>query len=267
MQEIINKINILNLRIEDINSSLASISKSIDNFYLLFQKHIPQLIPSETFFDKYTAAIFGLIGVILGSLISYIFNRKITKDERMAKILIQRKNLIYAPIFKELLQLTDYISQHPETCYINILTESEDYYDAYENEYFYDGDWHESAHFLIWNEMKNDIRKDYIPEQIQKSLNEINRNLKTYTENRDKIDLNFKEAYKNQNIDELYKEADRKKHNKQKGDTILGLNTPAFLFKKEGNFSEGLNKVYKQYGDFSEGRRGTREQARFHKSR
>ena len=227
-QEIINAINKLSLKIEQLTSTL--------NY-------------SGNFWDKYSVGIIGLSGVLVGAFITYFFNKKINQEERTVRFATQRKNLIYAPIYKELLQLTQYINKHSKTYYINIITE--DYDDDWEEEYYYNGNRHKNGRFIIWDEMKNDIRKNYIPQKIQEFLEEINKNLKIYRKNRDRIDKDFKNIYKKYKIDELYKEADRKEHNLEKGDTILALSTPSFLFLKDSNYKNGLREIYKNHGSFS----------------
>lgn len=245
-QEIINRIDILNLKLENANSTLIGISKNLNDVNILFHEFIPKFLPitSDGLLDKYGQIIMPLVGVILGALITYFFNKKMSKDEVVGRFAIQRKNLIYAPLYKELLQLNKYIELHKNTCYINIIFKD---YDRWDENYYYDEKRHESGFFTIWNEMKNDIRKDYIPKAIQGSLEEINSKWKIYIKNRDKIDKDFKTVYQKYKIDDLHKEADKKKNGGGEG-SIINLATPAFLYKKNDDYLSTFDKVCKNYG-------------------
>lgn len=252
-KEILNIINALNSEVENINSSLREISNDIRALYEFFQEYIPKLsqILQEGFWDKYGNAIFGLIGVIVGALITYAFNKMINREERISRVAIQRKNLIYAPIYKELLRLNEYIKEKARSCYINIISD-EKYRDYWEEHYYHDGKRRKSGFFIVWSGMKKDVRKDYIPVKIQESLEKINKKLNAYIKNKNKINSDFKIAFNNSKINEIYGEADRKKFNKPKADSKIDLDTPAFLFKKDSNPSEGLEEVYKRWHTFRE---------------
>jgi len=224
LEKMINPFNILNLEF----SNLSNIINSI--FY-------------NNYFDKYFPAIIGLAGVIIGSLISYLTNKSISQTERNSRLAIQRKNLIYAPIYKELLQLSNYVDNNKKTCYLNITQES--YLSDREEEYYYDGERRKSGLFIIWNDIKKDIRKNYIPHKVEKSLNDVNSKIDIYTINRDKIDKEFKELYVKYKIDESYKKIDGMR------DCSLNLETPAFLFYKNTSSTDYIKEIYDRYG-FSE---------------
>jgi len=236
-----------------INDSVNNISVRIDNFSDLFKDLSQRLIDATTtqsFWDKYgsgiLAGIFGIIGVLLGTIISVVYNARLSKEAIMGRFAVQRKNLIYNPIYKELLQLKNYIGEHRDTCYIDIITIKDNRFTYYDgtNSYY-------SGTFLIWDEMQMDIRKDYIElsEEINISLNKLKSAVISYMEQRNKIREDFKKVYPRYKINQLFVAANLKQHPSYGEDRTIDLEVPYSIYKKGTNWTDELPKIYRNHSE------------------
>ena len=194
---------------------------------------IDSSLKPEGFWSKNMAAIFGLFGVLIGSFISFLFNKMINNNERMSIVAIQRKNLIYAPIYKELLQLKNYIDNN-RAYFIRIINSKE--HSDWDEEYYYDGKRRQSGFFIEWNDMKTDIRKDYIPLKIKESLEKVNNKLNIYNEEKLKIENIFKKE--SEKINNSYKNFHDKVYGNISG---IGLSIPASYFKENADILIGID--------------------------
>jgi hypothetical protein len=224
--------------------SLNQVQNDIHNIYLLFQKYLP--LTSKVFeqgtLDKYGTAIFGLLGVLVGGLITYLINKKLNQEQRISQIKIQRKNLIYSPIYKELLSLKKYLNDNNGIYYIKIINNT-DYYE-HDMDYYFDGERKDAGMFISWNEMKNDIRNNYIPENIKKDLENINQALLRYNGEIASIDEKFKKLW--ENINNLYKKAN-KKIDPDHGDTNIGIEPYYCFYKSNYECSDKIEKIENSY--------------------
>lgn len=95
----------------------------------------------------------ALLGAVFGSLSGYWFNRKLESSRTKERYLIQRKNTIYSPIYKQLLSLKQYLNgvNSSNNKSVDILLK--------EAQYSHSGS---SFKFLIWTDVNKDVRKSYI---------------------------------------------------------------------------------------------------------
>jgi len=220
--------------------SLSQTQNDIHNIYLLFQENLP--LVSEAYnrgiLDKYGTAIFGLLGVIVGGLITYFFNKKLNQQQRISQIKIQRKNLVYGPIYKELLSLKKYLGENDGTYYIKIIN-NVNYYE-HDTNYYFDGERIDTGIFISWNSMKSDIRNNYIPDNIKKDLEAINQALFQYNGEIIFINEEFKKLWGD--INNLYKIANRK-INPGSGDTSIGIGSHDCFYKVNYDCSDKIKKI------------------------
>lgn len=148
------------------------------------------------------------------------------KIDIKSRVAVQRKNLIYAPIFKELLKLKKYVEENRGTCYINIIEQENE--EGWYNDYYFNGKRIESGKFLLWHKIKNDIRRVYVPSKIANAMKNISINLIAYNKEKEAIKSEFKSIVEKE-IKPLYSEG----HNL--GDLQL---PPSFFSKGDYSFNE-----------------------------
>jgi hypothetical protein len=177
-------------------------------------------------------AIIGLIGVTIGSLIAYVSNKKIQENEKKSRYIIQRKNLIYSPIYKELLSLSHFVESN--SYYLEFLKNEE----SYSKEFYIDGLSRRKGKFLLWDKIKNDIRRNYISKKKAELLDKTANNISLYEKERDKIAGEFKKMIENSNIDKVYK--------KETGENDVGISKefPDFLFREDKDYKKDIEKSH-----------------------
>jgi hypothetical protein len=130
-----------------------------------------------------TTALIGLFGVFVGSIISYYFNKKLHQENGKATIAIQRKNLIFSKLYKELINIKSSVNSLPEKCvYFDIKTGSEGYHQNYNDNstfYFYKNRY-PLADFKLWYEIKKDIRNTQIPDDIRVEMDKLQNYIESY---------------------------------------------------------------------------------------
>lgn len=106
----------------------------------------------------------GFAGVLAGSYIAYHFNKKLAESANKARVAVKRKNLIFEMLFDELFAINKSLSSLPE------------------NQFSFHSETTNSngASFHLWNEMKNDTRKKYIPKNIRDDLQKVEDNFDSY---------------------------------------------------------------------------------------
>ncbi len=107
------------------------------------------LFSSEAFSNVFSA----LFGAVIGSISGYWFNRRLEKNRTNERYQIQRKNVIYSPIYKKLLAFEKYLSELQNNKVVLIDVEFK------EKEYGYG---RKTFRFFIWDEINQDIRKNYL---------------------------------------------------------------------------------------------------------
>lgn len=122
------------------------------------------LFESQAFSNVFSA----LLGAVVGSVSGYVFNRQLENTRTKERYLIQRKNVIYSPIYKELLALRAYlkeVEEHTKGFQINI-------------EFDDRNQWSRSFNFHIWEDIKKDIRKTYVTDVQRIGLDELTAKIK-----------------------------------------------------------------------------------------
>ncbi len=128
-------------------------------------------------------ALSGLLGVLLGGFIAYYFSKRLSDSNNKARVAIQRRNLIFSKLYKELRPLKEALSSLPQGYfYTRIRTNAIKTDDTRDHrEYIYIGDKrYPVGSFYLWNEMKHDIRKTQIPERIRNDLARVEGTLIAY---------------------------------------------------------------------------------------
>lgn len=118
------------------------------------------LFSSEAFSSVFSA----LFGAVIGSISGYWFNRRLEKNRTNERYQIQRKNVIYSPIYKKLLAFEKYLSEQQTNKVVLIDVEFK------EKEYGYG---HKTFRFFIWDEINQDIRKNYLLDTQRVAMDEL----------------------------------------------------------------------------------------------
>lgn len=119
------------------------------------------LFSSEAFSNVFSA----LLGAVIGSISGYWFNQRLEKTRTNERYQIQRKNVIYSPIYKKLLAFEDYLTERESKGLLSIDVEFK------ENKYSYYGG--SKFRFYIWDEINQDIRKNYLLDTQQVAMAEL----------------------------------------------------------------------------------------------
>ena len=127
--------------------------------------------------------IAGLGGVLVGAFISYYFNKKLAENTNRARIAIQRKNIIFSKLYKELLNIRRILLELPEeSFYFEMYTEAvktsltHDGWDTFN----LDGKTYDRPSFNVWLDIKNDIRKTQIPLILSNKFEDLQQKIKEY---------------------------------------------------------------------------------------
>lgn len=155
--EILNQIQILNQHTIDLTQ------KSQDLINALKQS-------SGVDINTIITILAGLLGVVVGSLISYYFSKKITNESSKARFAIQRKNLIYSKIYKELIYMREQIELLPEKGFYfqmqtNLVdTDVNDWSGS--NYWIVDNRDSIAPDFYVWKDIKSDIRITQVNNEV-----------------------------------------------------------------------------------------------------
>ncbi len=141
---------------------------------------------------EFTSAVIGFVGVLIGSVISYYFNQKLNIETTKATYAVQRKNLIFSKIYKELIEIRGSLHSLPDKCFYfqiyskDIKSQGNHHYKNDESFYFYQ-ERYPLASFNLWNEIKNDIRNTQIPNSLREHLDKLGDTLKDYFESMEHV--------------------------------------------------------------------------------
>lgn len=186
-----NLVNQISNQQNEIKLSLDSISQNISSFNGLFSEFSRQMLPNNGgFWNNYRDAVIGLIGVLVGAIIAYFFNERIRRFDAKARFAVQRKNLIYAPIYKEFLKLSEYLENNKNTYFLKIIRE-EEIGGWGDGEYYFGDERRQCGKFILWNDMRKDIRKNYFPPKVRKLLNKVSENIDKYSSEKKNIENKF----------------------------------------------------------------------------
>ena len=141
---------------------------------------LPHIKPSFNFSDGVDGGIIGIIGSLFGAAIgsytAYRYNVTLEKERTKERRAIQTKNTIISPIYKQLLGLKEYIDKqqiHYKRPEIIV--------------YFTDYSRSNAYTFNIWESIKKDIRKRYVPQSNRDDLERLTKAIRGH------MDLEFPE--------------------------------------------------------------------------
>jgi hypothetical protein len=129
-------------------------------------------------------ALVGLFGVLVGSCISYYFSKKIANESSKARFAVQRKNLIYSKIYKELIYMREQIELLPKNWfYFQLKTNlvntkinrygSSDYWVGGKNDYI-------APVFKVWKDIRSDIRMTQINNEVLLAMDALEKAVINY---------------------------------------------------------------------------------------
>lgn len=107
--------------IDSVSIQLSDSTIKLDTIVNLNQLFINlNSVNNNGFWETWASSIFGLIGVLIGAFIAYFTNSILLKKQTISKFSIQRKNLIIAPLYKELTNLKECFHDHVNEGFINV---------------------------------------------------------------------------------------------------------------------------------------------------
>lgn len=123
-------------------------------------------------------ALVGLFGVGIGAYISYHFSKKISNESSKARIAIQRKNLIYSKLYKELIDIKEQMSFLPKNgFYFQMITNGAQTNASRrwnDGRYFIKGKQDYTApQFNTWRNIKSDVRITQVTSRVTVPMEEL----------------------------------------------------------------------------------------------
>ncbi len=128
---------------------------------------------TSIFKDVGFVGLFGsLFGALLGSIIGAIVSLRIQSQQSRAAASIKKKEQIYVPLYKELIDLKDQLIEYPHPRYIWLFDETKGKV--------------RTPHFTEWNKIKSDSRLIEIPIWIKNTLEQYTDGITNYYIERDR---------------------------------------------------------------------------------
>lgn len=169
--ELLNQIEILNQHVADLTQ------KSQDLINILKQT---KGLDANTIIT----AVVGLLGVLVGAYISYYFSKKIADQSSKARFAVQRKNLIYSKIYKELIYMREQMNLLPQDWfYFQLKTNlvkteinrysSSDYWIGGNHDYV-------APEFNVWKDIKSDIRITQVNSEVLSVMEALEKEIINY---------------------------------------------------------------------------------------
>jgi hypothetical protein len=122
-------------------------------------------------------AVASLFGAGVGSYTAYKYNVKLEKERIKERRAIQTKNTIISPIYKQLLGLKEYLDTQQATAkHPKIIV------------YFAEYSRYNTYTFNIWESIKQDIRKRYVPQANRDELERLTQLIKEHMDLQDPDD-------------------------------------------------------------------------------
>jgi hypothetical protein len=165
----------------DTNLILSSIQEDLSKSSETLVQLQTYITTPEEWYLKFAPALIGLGGVLLGAVISFGFNYYVYKRDQRAKFAVQRKNLIFGKLYKELLNANDIIKKLPKDSFycrfMDINTQGEDW--GYDEFHFATASF-KKPQIRLYKEMTEDIRITQIPVRIRNALSTLNATMSDY---------------------------------------------------------------------------------------
>ena len=139
---------------------VISLLAGIWSFVVVIWSWFTGLFSSDAFSNIFSA----LLGAVIGSISGYWFNQRLEKNRTNERYQIQRKNVVYSPIYKKLLALEKYLEEchKAKSVLIDIEFQEERY--SYGRNTF---------KFHLWGEVNQDIRKNYLLDEQRLAIEKL----------------------------------------------------------------------------------------------
>lgn len=151
-------------------------------------------------------AIVGLLGVGIGSCISYQFSKKITNESSKARFAIQRKNLIYSKIYKELIYMREQIDLLPDKGFYfqlktNLIDTKINNYNIDYSKYWIAGKYDYIAPvFCVWKDIKSDVRITQVNHKVRVVMTNLENAVINYFNSLNEFEIEFDKRNTDGNI-------------------------------------------------------------------
>lgn len=186
--------------------------------------------------------LFGVIGTLIGALIGGTFSLLgsiwINSKQQKSQQSIKKKNIIYSPIYDELVNIQN-----------NIYTVN-----PYPSRIAFDNEWQAALpfpHYTAWERIKSDTRFLEVPEVLRKQMEKLEKSIELYISVRDKVNIEVQDIFnktlqKNnlplcsiQNIGDVLSSDILKNHKKD-------LYHEAFSFSSNDNIEQSLKDSFNE---------------------
>lgn len=189
----------------------------------------------------------GLVGVLVGAFISYFFNKRINEENKKSRFAIQRKNLIFSKLYKELVYVRESLSSLPKDAfYFRLSTNIIDTNETrgyYQDTFYFNKGQFPLARYGLWSDMKKDIRHTQIPQAIKNEFETLDNLIIEYFTALKKFDLKSSEIEKEKGkkMIEIY-QSDSPSHK----NSIFNMNLEG-LYYKNAKISDIIDETVKQH--------------------
>ena len=168
-----------NIPTEELLQQLQSLNDTLAGIHITLLSSHTQGIG----WDSIIAASSGLIGVLVGSAISYISNKSISDQNQKTRIAVGKKNTIYSKLYKELLDIRKSIrAMQVDSFYFELQTnvikvnQTEHDWESYN----FAGKRLPRSRYDQWQSMKDDIRHMHVPKGVKDQLNSLEKSVRKY---------------------------------------------------------------------------------------
>lgn len=137
-------------------------------FIVLTAKNTDVLKIFEELSDTEFAVYGTLLGAVVGGIFTLIGTNFVNKQQLKSQTQIKRKNLIYKPLYEELIEIQcDFMIQNPYPEYISI-DKNKTSFPKY------------SPQYTVWERIKADTRYFEVPKSLKDELNILNKTIADY---------------------------------------------------------------------------------------
>lgn len=209
--------------------------------------YILGLFSNSAFANVFSA----LLGAIVGSVTGYAFNRQLEQKRTKERYLIQRKNTIYSPLYKQILALHEYL--HGTTKLDNLNNRQQLFTISVSLSDEYNG--YNDFSFSIWEDIKKDIRRNYIHTDQQVEMENLTLKINAQLQLQDKVNKDIDQIAETfmENHETSLKQptSPQQPAPNPKGVITGGINQAMFPYNSTGNPKDFMARNLSRYYTFS----------------